>query len=349
MPLLPQTQGDRIARLQSRTVYSNYLINKQAVDEGKQTRVIYVGGSGATYDSSIPLVNDVGPTVFVQSELDTILLEKSSITVPEAPRTVTGVAGNAQVVVSWTAPVSNGGSEIIDYTVTSSPGGFTATSYSTSATVTGLTNGTPYTFTLTARNKRGNSYSSSASSSVTPYTLSTAPRTVTGVAGNGQVVVSWTGPVSNGGSEIIDYTVTSSPGGFTATSSSTSATVTGLTNGTPYTFTVTARNIAGNSDPSSASSSVTPRSVPTQPRTVTGVAGNAQVVVSWTEPVSNGGSAIIDYTVTSSPGGFTATSSSTSATVTGLTNGTPYTFTVTARNVAGNSAPSSASSSITPI
>jgi hypothetical protein len=64
--------------------------------------------------------------------------------------------------------------------------------------------------------------------------------------------------LSNGGSDIIDYTVTSSPGGFTATSSSTSATVTGLTNGTAYTFTVTARNLAGNSDPSSASSSITP-------------------------------------------------------------------------------------------
>ena len=66
MPLLPLTQGDRIARLQNRTVYSNILSSKQAVDEGKQARINYVSGSGATQDSSVFLANTVAPTQFIQ-------------------------------------------------------------------------------------------------------------------------------------------------------------------------------------------------------------------------------------------------------------------------------------------
>jgi len=200
---------------------------------------------------------------------------------------------------------------------------------------------------VTARTAAGNSAGSS-SSPITPCTIPGAPTSVTGVYGNGQVALSWVAPASNGGSAVTGYRVTSNPGGLTATSSGTSVTFTGLSNGTAYTFTVVAINAAGNSLPSSASSSITPRRVPDAPTTVTGVAGNTQVVVAWVAPGNNGGSAIIDYTVTSNPGGRTATSSSLTATVTGLTNGTPYTFTVTARNSEGSSSPSIASSSVTP-
>jgi len=87
--------------------------------------------------------------------------------------------------------------------------------------------------------------------------------------------------------------------------------------------------------------------VPGAPTSVIATAGGGQATVSWTEPENNGGSAIIDYTVTSSPGGFTATTSGTSATVTGLTGGTSYTFTVTARNSVGSSSASSPSNSVT--
>ena len=77
--------------------------------------------------------------------------------------------------------------------------------------------------------------------------------------------------------------------------------------------------------------------------------GNTQATVGWTAPASNGGSAITSYTVTSSPGGFTATTLGTSASVTGLTNGTPYTFTVTASNAIGTGPASGASAPVTPI
>ena len=144
--------------------------------------------------------------------------------------------------------------------------------------------------------------------------------------------------------------MTSNPGSLTCgTSGALSCVVGGLANGTPYTFTVTATNGIGTGAPSSPSNQVTPTNavtVPGAPTNVSAVAGNAQATVSWTVPASNGGSAIIDYTVTSSPGPFTATAagpSASSAVVPGLANGTSYTFTVHARNTVGSSLESTAS------
>jgi hypothetical protein len=87
------------------------------------------------------------------------------------------------------------------------------------------------------------------------------------------------------------------------------------------------------------------------PGAPTGVAvtviGNEQVTVKFTAPASDGGSPITGYTVTSSPGGLTATGTASPIVVTGLANGTAYTFTVTATNSAGTSVPSTASTSVT--
>jgi hypothetical protein len=164
--------------------------------------------------------------------------------------------------------------------------------------------------------------------------------------------VSWTPPVDNGGNPITGYTVTSSPGGIMApaSGSATSAVVNGLTNGTAYTFTVKAANAVGTGPASAPSNQVTPATVPGAPTNVTATAGNAQATVSWTAPASNGGSPITGYTVTSAPGGLTASSTGAlTATVSGLTNGTAYTFTVTATNAIGTGLASAPSNSVTPV
>jgi len=268
---------------------------------------------------------------------------------PGAPTAVSGTVGDGQVAVTWTAPSSDGGGAITAYTATASPGGATCTTAATGCTVTGLSNGTAYTFTVAATNAAGPGSASSASSAITPRTVPGAPTALTGTTGDSQVSLTWTAPASTGGSAITGYTATASPGPATCTSVTTSCIVTGLTNGTAYTFTVKATNVAGDSVASTASASITPRGVPGAPTAVTGTAGNQQVSVSWTAPVSNGGSAITTYTATASPGGRTCTASTgTTCTVTSLTNGTAYTFTVKATNIAGDSVASAASAAVTP-
>ena len=183
-----------------------------------------------------------------------------------APTSVSAAAGNAQAIISFTAPSSNGGSDITSYTATSSPDDISATvnqAGSGDITVTGLTNGTDYTFTVTATNAIGTSVASAASSSVTPVEpiVPGAPTSVSAIAGNEEATVSFTAPSSNGGSEITSYTATSSPDDISATvnqAGNGDITVTGLTNETSYTFTVTATNAIGTSVASAASNSVTP-------------------------------------------------------------------------------------------
>ena len=106
--------------------------------------------------------------------------------------------------------------------------------------------------------------SNSATRSFTLNTAAGGPGAPTGVianAGNASATVTWTAPAANGGSPITGYTVTSSPGGFTAGVGAgvVTARVSGLTNGTSYTFTVRANNSAGPSAASTPSNAVTPR------------------------------------------------------------------------------------------
>jgi hypothetical protein len=105
--------------------------------------------------------------------------------------------------------------------------------------------------------------------------------------------------------------------------------------------------IANSSSGATAPQTVQPNK-PTAPIIGTATPGSARASVAFTAPVSDGGAAITGYTVVANPGGQTATGTSSPITVTGLTNGTPYTFTVTATNSAGTGPASAASTSVTP-
>ena len=92
----------------------------------------------------------------------------SAVTVAGAPTIGTATPLNGSARVTFTAPASNGGSPIDYYTVTSAPGGFTATGAASPITVSGLTNGVVYTFTVTAHNVMGNSAASAATAGIIP-------------------------------------------------------------------------------------------------------------------------------------------------------------------------------------
>ncbi|PWF93109.1 hypothetical protein DD549_04520 [Shewanella algae] len=434
--------------------------------------------------------------------------------VPGAPMSVSAVAADASATVSFSAPASTGGVAINSYTVTSSPGGFTASGTGSPLTVSGLSNGTDYSFTVSASNTAGTGPTSSPSNTVTPkanqtisfnnpgaqdfgttptlaatassgltpvFSSSTtgvctitasgtltfvttgncsidadqagdgsynaaptvtqsftvnavvpgAPTSVNAVASDASATVSFSAPASTGGAAISSYTVTSSPGGFTASGTASPLTVSGLSNGTNYSFIVSASNIAGTGPASSPSNTVTPKAnqtisfnnpgaqsfgttptlaatassgltpvfsstttgvctitasgtltfvttgncsidadqagdgsynaaptvtqsftvnavVPGAPTSVSAVAADASATVSFSAPASTGGAAISSYTVTSSPGGLTASGAGSPLTVSGLSNGTDYSFTVSASNTAGTGPTSSPSNTVTP-
>jgi len=92
----------------------------------------------------------------------------NGLNAPDSPTSVSGTAGNNKVDVSFTAPTDVGGSSITGYRVTDGTGAFGASGSSSPIAVTGLTNGTAYTFNVWAINTFGYSEPSAASASVTP-------------------------------------------------------------------------------------------------------------------------------------------------------------------------------------
>lgn len=127
-----------------------------------------------------------------------------------------------------------------------------------SAAATGLQPGTVYYYRLVATDTAGSATTPAQQFTTTPVTPPDAPTGVFASAGDAQATVSFTAPASSNGSPVTSYTVTASPGGEQASGSSSPITVTGLHNGTGYTFTVTATNVAGPGPASAPSNTVTP-------------------------------------------------------------------------------------------
>ena len=277
---------------------------------------------------------------------------ESAADVPGAPTGVTATAGNARARglvgarLRWRQP---------DHRLHRhrSPGARRAPRAGPSAApCADSTNGTPYTFTVTATNAAGTGPASAPRPRSRRPTVPGAPTGVTATAGNAQAArgldragLRWRQPPSP---------ATPPPrarrGPDCTTSGALSCTVAGLTNGTPYTFTVTATNAAGTGPASAPSAPVTPATVPGAPTGVSATAGNAQASCPGRRPPPTAARPITGYTATTLAGGQDVhrRAATSDCTVSGLTNGTPYTFTVTATNAAGTGPASTPSASVTP-
>lgn len=237
--------------------------------------VTTTGGNGTvgSAGSTTTVVDNVGI-----DGTDTIrnieFLQFSDTVLPNAPVIGTATAGPGQATVRWTAPTVGVADtfsvKVLD--VTTNPAGVqvgalrTAPAGATSLVVTGLTNGSQYRFQVLASNALGDSPFSALSNTVSPTTATApgAPTIGTATAGNASATLTWTAPASNGGSAITGYTVRAFAGTVLArtqavTGNVGTVVVTGLTNGTAYTFDVAAVNAVGTSGFSARTAAVTPR------------------------------------------------------------------------------------------
>jgi hypothetical protein len=318
--------------------------------------------NGTTYFFQVTAVNRVG-------EGQPSPVSAVPATVPEAPTELTVTAGDARVRLAWTAPASNGGSQVSGYNVYyATSADFTGAVKvpvpgvtSTVLVLAGLVNGTMYHFQVRAVNQVGEGPASSPVSAV-PVTVPGAPTGLTVTPEDTQVRLVWTAPASTGGSPVTGYDlyagttadfrgkapITRVPG--------TVVTVSGLVVGTTYHFQVRAVNRVGAGPPSAEAKAVAV-TVPGAPAGLTATPGNDRVTLSWAPPASDGGSPVSGYLIyrATSPGGETGApvnrllANATSYTVTGLAHETTYYFWVIAVNAVGKSPPSEASATLPPL
>ncbi|MFC5406998.1 fibronectin type III domain-containing protein [Cohnella soli] len=252
--------GSPITGYRITTIPGNAEENPITMTVGPNATSAVVSGlrNGGDYQFKVAALNALGASAETQTVVWTQLPA-----VPAGPYNIFASAGDRKAIVSFNEP-ENGGMTITKYRVTASAGTATLMQIEGSSSpieVTGLQNGTAYTFVVEAYNEVGWSEQSDSSNIVTPSTVPQAPTNVTATAGNGSAVVSYYPSFDNGGSPITEYRVTAwkdDQNVKEATGTSGSITISGLTNGTAYTFTVVAINANGASPASTASSPVTP-------------------------------------------------------------------------------------------
>jgi large repetitive protein len=276
----------------------------------------------------------------------------TDLTPPAAPSGVTSTAGDGVVDVAWQA---NTEPDLASYRVyrdgqllatlgVVAPPGTTPTSYQDS----GLANGAAHTYAVTAVDTHGNE-SPTSTTGATPVDT-TPPGGASGLAAapsDRQVALTWTASPS---SDVATYRVLrdgvevgSVPAGTT------SFTDAGLANGRAYSYTVVAVDAAGNRSAASGTTTTTPRDAvaPAAPTAVSATPGSGSATVRWTAPADTD---LASYRVLRADGSVAAAvaAPATSATVTGLANGTPASFTVVVVDTSGNTSPASASVTVTP-
>ena len=260
---------------------------------------------------------------------------------PSAPTIVAVTSGDQQLEIDWTKP---SGENITSYKIYRDSTHLTTVSGSPPALVyidTNPTNGTAYSYTVSAVNETGEgpqSTSLSGSPDGTPF----APTSLSTIADTQQIKLSWTAANPNGGSILVYnvyYRIDSdiSYNKVSTNSIDVSYNLTGLTNGTSYNVYITAVDQLGESS-GSAIQTVTPRTVPDAPTISSVTPSDKQLSVAFVAPMNNGGDSITNYEYSANDGTSwnSALTTSSPIVITGLTNGTAYDVKLCAVNVAGS-------------
>ena len=320
--------------------------------------------NGTPYAFRVAAVNAIGRGPFTPATPAAIPALPAGL-----PTALRVTRGNGTATLTWKPPTATGGSPIKDYALQlSSDAGRTwapidrPASSVTSATVTGLANGTTYVFRVAAVNSVGAASFTAKSLPVVPATTASAAPVPVVVRRSGQVNLSWSAPPSNGGLPITDYVIHSSrDGGRTwktfphKASPATTATVTGLANGTAYVFRVAAVNGIGIGAFTGMTDAVVPAALAGTPTAMKATRGNGEVLLAWKAPANAGGVAITNYLLqTSRDGGKTwetvlrEPSTATTTTIPALVNGRSYTFRVAAVNDVGTGPFTAKSAAVVP-
>ena len=303
--------------------------------------------NGQAYTFRVRAVNRVGAGQASSSQSAT---PTSTVVAPDTPSDLSATPGNRQVMLSWVQP--SGGAALTHYEYEQDGSGtWTSTGgKAPSYTVTGLTNGQSYTFRVRAVNSAGPSAASGSQSATPTTTTPEALQSLSFTPGDGQVTLRWRAPANDGGEPITHYEYEQDGSGtwISTGGTATSHTVTGLNNGQAYMFRVRAVNTLGNGAVVTLEATPSPSSgrggggglrqtVPSAPRNLLAEGGDEQVKLTWEAAENDGGSAIRDYEYRIDGKGrwISIGSTDTTHTVTGLVNGTAYTFEVRAVNRIG--------------
>ncbi|WP_432832731.1 fibronectin type III domain-containing protein [Dactylosporangium sp. CA-092794] len=275
---------------------------------------------------------------------------------PGGPPTVTATGGDGTAHLSWAAAPANG-SPITAYAIVDSKGNplqdtagrpVTVAGNLHTYDVTGLTNGTSYTFGVYAVNAQGNGPVTRSQPVVPTAEATNPPSGVTATAQkDGTVTVTWAAPNAQGDSTVTAYQISATgPDGPAGTWSAPAATTTftvpsgALAYGTQVAFSVAAVDAKGaTSKPSALSASVTPYTAPAAPGNlrVTTAKTAGVVNVAWDASAGNG-RPVAQYRVVYN-GTAVDVRGGTTYQITGLTGGASVTVTVTAVNDAGDAGP----------
>ncbi len=297
---------------------------------------------------------------------------------PGIPRNLTADADGGSVIeLNWDAPRDDGGADIVGYEIEVSDDGGSTWSLLTQDTRNattryrhaGLDPGTTRHYRVAAINEHGAGRSSNVASATTDSGIPDAPRRLSAAAvGESAIDLDWSAPLSNGGSAVTGYRVevrTSIGGRWSVLEADTRSRATeyrhtGLAAGATRYYRVSAINANGTGRPSTVANATTAASLPDAPRALRAVPGGSflgreQIVLTWSRPTSDGGSAVSGYRIETSQtgsGGWTVLEANTGRTLTRYTHGslspgTTHHYRVAAVNGQGTGAYSNVASATT--